>query len=174
MSHKNSIFLTPEQEQCLRSLVSSGHAPARKLTRARILLLTSENAAVPMTDEDIAEALDVSRAHVQNTRRCFFQEGLEPALVRKPQPARPDKRRLDGAAEAHLIALACSQPPEGRVVWTMQLLADKMVSLGYCEGISDETVRIALKKTNSNHGRKKSGVFHLPRMQRSFAVWKTS
>ncbi len=100
----------------------------------------------------IAEALEVSAATVERVRRRFVEQGLDAALDRKrrERPARQPK--LDGRAEARLIALACSAPPEGRAVWTMQLLADKLVELEVVDSISDETVRVALKKTRSSRG----------------------
>jgi transposase len=125
-------------------LLSKGRASARCLTRARVLL----KAHVGVTDQQIAEALEVSVSLVYDVRRRFVQEGLMAALHRHPQPPRPDKRKLDGDAEAHLITLACSHPPAGRDGWTLQLLADRLVQLHQVERVSRETVRRTLKKTN--------------------------
>src|SRR5262249_48345689 len=104
------------------------------------------------TDARIAEAVEVSVATVERLRQRFVEQGLEAALGRKPQdrPSRP--RKLDGRAEARLIALACSAPPEGRKEWTMELLADQLVELQVVEAVCDETVRRALKKTRSSRG----------------------
>jgi len=112
------------------------------LTRARILLLSAEG----KTDTFVADALKVNPQTVRNIRKRFAEEGLEVALRERPRPgARP---KLDAKGEAFLIALACSDPPEGREHWTMQLLADRLVELGVVDSISDETVRRVLKKTN--------------------------
>jgi transposase len=116
-------------------------APARKLTRARILLLADEGG----TDEAIAAALHVHRATAERSRRRFVEGGLERALSDEPRPG--GRPKLDGRGEAHLGALACSAPPEGRARWTLQLLADRLVELALVDAISDETVRRALKKT---------------------------
>jgi transposase len=102
-------------------------------------------------DARIAESLEVGRATIERVRRQFVEEGLEAALERR-RPRRDYERRLDGAGEAHLIALTCSQAPKGRERWTMQLLADKLIALGCVEQISRETVRRVLKKTSSNRG----------------------
>jgi transposase len=97
--------------------------------------------------------VEVSARTVERVRRRFAEGGLAAALDRRPQPPRPAKRKLDGAAEAHLVAMVCSDPPDGRGRWTMQLLADRMVRLAYVgEPVSDETVRRCLKKTRSSRG----------------------
>jgi transposase len=101
-----------------------------------------------LTDPQIAAALEVSVSLVYDVRRRFVHAGLAAALHRRPQPSRPDKRKLDGDAEAHLITLACSHPPDGRDGWTLQLLADRLVQLHQVERVSRETVRRTLKKTN--------------------------
>ena len=123
-----------------------------KQTRARILLLSDENQAEgPKKDEEIARFLKVGRAPVKRVRRRCVEEGLERALGRREQLNRR-RKKLDGQGEAHLIALACSAPPEGRVSWTLQMLADGLVEREVVESISDETVRRTLKKTNSSLG----------------------
>jgi transposase len=150
---KYKVTLEPEERQALHDLIAAGKAAARKLTHARILLKADAAEGGPAwRDEQIAEALEVSPATVERVRQRFVEQGLDAALDRKlrDHPARPPK--LDGRAEARLIALACSAPPEGRAVWTMQLLADKLVELEVVDSISDETVRVALKKTRSNRG----------------------
>jgi transposase len=146
---KYRVTLTAEERQGLQDLIAAGQAAAQKLTHARILLKADAAEAGPAwTDAEIAEALEVGVATVERVRRRFVEEGLEAALVRKPQ-ARPSRRRtLDGRAEAKLIALACSAPPDGRKVWTMRLLADKLVELEVVPSICDETVRRTLKKAN--------------------------
>ena len=104
------------------------------------------------TDERIAEALEVSVATVERVRQRFAERGPEEALGRKPQGRPRRARKPDGRAEARLIALACSAPPDGRAAWTLQLLADKLVELRIVDAVSDETVRRCLKKTSSSRG----------------------
>ncbi len=148
MNKKYRVRLTDEERNHLEKLVRKGKAHARKLLYARILLKADEDGPA-WTDERIAEALEVSIATVARERRRYCEEGLEVALLPK-KPARPRRRVLDGRAEAHLIALACSNPPEGRDHWPLRLLADRMVELGYVESLSYETVRRTLKKTASS------------------------
>jgi len=152
MMNKYTVTLTEEEREELGRLVRAGKAAARKLTHARILLKADcGNGGPDWGDGRIAEGLDIGRATVERVRKQFVEEGLEAALERR-RPRREYERRLDGVGEAHLIALTCSQAPKGRECWTMQLLADQMVSLGYVKRISRETVRRALKKTNSSRG----------------------
>ena len=150
---KYKVTLTTEERKHLRELIAAGKAAAQKLTHARILLKADAADGGPAwTDERIAEAVEVSLATVERLRQRFVEEGFEAALGRK-QPARPSReRKLDGRAEARLLALACSAPPDGRKGWTMRLLADKLVELEVVDAISDETVRRALKKTRSSRG----------------------
>ncbi len=146
------VTLTDEERDQLGQLIRAGKAAARKLAHARILLKADGREGGPgWHDARIAESLDVGTATVERVRRQFVEEGLEAALERR-RPRREYERRLDGAGEAHLIALTCSAAPKGRERWTMQLLADKMVALGYVEQISRETVRRTLKKTSSSRG----------------------
>ena len=131
-------------------MVSRGRAAAYKQTHARILLLSDEaQEGGAMKDEEIARALKVGNATVERVRRRCVEEGLARALGRKEQVNRRPKK-LDGQGEAHLIALACSQPPEGRAGWTLHLLADRLVEREIVDSISTETVRQTLKKTNSS------------------------
>jgi len=147
------VELTPEERQQLGQLVSSGKRSARTLTRSRILLKADQAQGGPAWPDDrIAEALGCGRRTVERVRQRLVEEGLEAALHHKPQ-ARPSVApKLDGAGEARLIALACSQPPDGRDGWTLQLLADKLVELRVVESVSYETVRRVLKKTRSSRG----------------------
>jgi transposase len=140
---KYIVKLTSEEKEELHRLLSSGKESARKLTRARILLKADEG----WTDEAIRAALDVSRPTVERTRRRFVEEGFE-ASVSHRSPRRVYERRLDGDAEARLIALACSAPPQGRERWTLRLLAQRLVMLEQVdvESVSYETVRQVLKK----------------------------
>jgi transposase len=126
---------------------------ALKLTRARILLKADQQDGAPScTDAEIADALDVSPKTVFNIRRRWVELGLEQALERKKQDTPSRQRKLDGNAEAKLVAICCDPAPEGRIAWTLRLLADKVVELGLATSISPETVRQTLKKTTSNLG----------------------
>ena len=151
------VRLTDEERGNLEALVRRGRTHARKLLYARILLKADASEGGPAwTDERIAEALETSAATVSRERRRSCEEGLEVALMPR-KPGRPRRRVLDGRAEAHLVALSCSEPPEGRAGWTLRLLADRMVELGHVEGVSHETVRRTLKKTPSGPTWSRSG-----------------
>ena len=150
---KYKVTLTPDERQQLADLIAAGKAAAQKLAHARILLKADAADGGPAwPDARIAEAVEVSIATVERVRLRFVEQGLEAALGRKKQDRPSRLRKLDGRAEARLIALACSQPPEGRTEWTMQLLADKLVELAVVDAVCDETVRRALKKTRSSRG----------------------
>lgn len=152
MKKKYIVTLTEEERRVLQEMLSRGKAAARKLTHARILLKADVAAGGPgWNDERIAEGLEVGRATVERVRKEFVEEGLEAALERR-KPRRLYQRKLDGDGEAHLVALACQKPLEGRSRWTLQLLADRMVQLEYVDQISYQTVRRTLKKTNSSLG----------------------
>jgi transposase len=144
---KYVVTLTAEERARLEEMTRTGKAAAYKLTHARVLLKADASEGGPAWhDEQIASALDVSRATVERLRQRFVEQGLDACLARKEQ-ARRRAPVLDGAAEARLIALACSAPPLGRCSWTLRLLADKLVELEVVESVSHETVRQALKKT---------------------------
>jgi transposase len=150
---KYKVTLTADERQWLHDLIAAGKAAALKLAHARILLKADAAPEGPAwTDERIAEAVEVNLTTVERVRQRFVEEGLEAALVRKKQVRPSRERKLDGEGEARLIALACSEPPQGRSAWTLQLLADKLVELHVVDSISDETVRQVLKKTNSSRG----------------------
>jgi transposase len=142
------VELTPEERQELTRLVSAGRRSARTVTRARILLKADQAPGGPGWDDGrIADALGCGRRTVERVRQRLVEDGLDAALTHKPQ-ARPSVApKLDGRAEAKLIALACSDPPDGRAGWTLRLLADRLVELEVVESVSYETVRRALKKT---------------------------
>ena len=149
---KYIVTLTDEEQKELKELVNKGKNPAYKVNHARILLLADTNqSGGGWKDQDISEALKISVATIERVRQRLVEQGMTPALNRKQQQNRK-QRRLDGEKEAHLIALTCSSPPEGQGRWTMKLLAEKMVELGHVESISPETVRQTLKKTKSNLG----------------------
>ena len=160
MSEKKYLVeLSGDERDHLESLVRKGKAAALVLTRARILLKADQGEqGLAWDDARIAEALDVGLRTISRIRQRLVERGFAAVLERRPQEKPSTERKLDGAAEARLIAIACSKAPDGRVEWTMQLLADKLVELKVVEGISDETVRRALKKTSSNRGKKRSGV----------------
>jgi Homeodomain-like domain len=143
----------PEAERAhLHTLIGQGSAPARTLAHARILLKANQGEAGPAwTDAAVAAALEVHPDTVARVRQAYVTDGLEAALHRKA-PDRAYRRTLDGAQEAHLIALACSAPPEGHRRWTLRLLAERVVELGVVDAVSHETVRQALKQTSSSRG----------------------
>jgi hypothetical protein len=146
------VRLAPEERAQLQEVLSKGKAAARTQTHARILLKADEGVAGPrLTDDEIAEALDVNRSTVERVRIRCVEEGFEAAL--HPRPSRQlHPRKLDGIQEAHLVALACSPAPKGRARWSLRLLADKLVELEIVDDISYEAVRQTLKKTNSSRG----------------------
>lgn len=148
---KYHVDLTPEERTTLEQLLQRGKSSARKLTRARILLHADEG----LTDEEIAMVLDVGIATVERTRQRFVEENLA-ALNDRPRPG--GQRKLSGKQEAHLIAVACTPAPSGQAHWTLQLLADTVVEVGFAESIARETVRQVLKKTPSSPGCTNSGV----------------
>ena len=143
---KCQIQLTDEQRHRLVEITSKGKVAVRLSKRSQILLLSEQG----YKDEIIAERVGVSVATVERTRQKFVQQGLDEAITEKPRPGK--RCKLDGKTEAFLIATACSDAPEGRANWTMQLLADRLVALNKVESISDETVRRVLKKTSSSRG----------------------
>lgn len=153
------VQLSNEERKQLQELVKKGNAQkgrrpsALKLTRSRILLKADQAEGAPAyTDAEIAEALDVSPKTVFNIRQKWVELGLEQTLERRPQHSPSRQPKLDGKAEAKLIACSCGPPPEGRNKWTLRLLADKAVELELVDSISPETVRQTLKKTSSSLG----------------------
>jgi hypothetical protein len=152
MAYPYRVVLTEDQRAELRSLVGAGVAPARVLTRARVLLKADHGEGGPgWSDVAIAGALDVDPSTVLRVRRQFVTDGLAATLARK-RPDRVYERALDGDQEARLIALACSETPAGVDRWSLRLLADELVRLEVVEAISHETVRQTLKKTRSGRG----------------------
>jgi len=152
MKKKYVVTLTEEERQMLREMVSRGKSAARKLTHARVLLKADQNEGGPSwEDAAIAQGLEVGRATVERVRKRFVEEGLEAVLDRR-RSQRQYQHRLDGDGEAHLIALACSEAPEGRSRWTLRLLANRMVALEYAQKLSKDTVHRTLKKTNLSLG----------------------
>ncbi len=142
------VTLTVEERSQLENIVSSGKNNAQKIKHANILLAVDENVNGKIADAEVAKRFLCNAKTVYNIRERFVVQGLEAALERKKRETPPTPPIFDGRAQARLIALACSTPPEGRAAWTMQLLADKCVELQIVEKTSDETVRNVLKKTN--------------------------
>jgi transposase len=145
------VALTDDERHRLQAVIRGGTAKARMVNRAQILLHAHEG----KPDKEVAAALNTSERTVGRVRKRFAEGGLHAALHELARPG--GARRLGGAQEAHLVALACSDPPQGRGEWTMQLLADPLVTLGIVDGISDETVRRTLKRGASNHGSTRGG-----------------
>ncbi len=149
---KYRVTLTAEERAELEQLVSTGKAAARKLIHARVLLLADTSPGPTRTDDDIVSALGIGPRTITRVRQRFVTEGFLAALDHKPQPPRPDKINIKGDVEQQLVRLACSDPPEGRCHWTLDLLADERVALGLVKSLSTETVRQALKKTTGTPG----------------------
>jgi transposase len=150
---KYIVDLTEEEREQLLQLIRKGNSAARKLARARILLKAAEG----LSDAQIAKVLDLGTATVGRVRKRFVEEGLESALQERPRLGQ--RLKLDGKQQAHLLAVACTNPPQGHARWTLRLLAGRVVELGWAESISPETVRQVLKKQTSSPGRKSSGAF---------------
>jgi len=150
MHKKYVVELDAETRRELHTVLAAGSAPARKLTRARILLKSDQGSDGPgWTDARVAEAVETSHPTVARVRKQYVEEGLEAALNRRA-PNRVYTRKLDGEQEAQLIALACGEPPAGHAAWSLRLLADRLVELELVDAISHQTVGRVLKKTNSS------------------------
>jgi transposase len=148
------VTLTEQERDALRRIASTGKGTARRALHARVLLLADQGEhGQHRSDAEIIDALDVGRSTIYRIRERFVEDGLEAALVPRKMPRRPDKVKIQGETERKLIALACSDPPEGRCRWTMELLADQIVQLGAVGAVSQETIRRALKKTTSTWNR---------------------
>src|ERR671920_1962087 len=147
MAKKYRVTLTADERDALERLLARGKADVRKIKHAQILLKADEADDGPAwSDERIADAFDAGVATIERLRQRFVEEGLQAALRTYRTGTRLYERKLDGAQEAHLIALACQAPPEGRARWTLRLLAQHMVDLAYVDTLSYETVRQTLKK----------------------------
>jgi hypothetical protein len=152
MNQKYIVKLTDTERSQLKELISSGEASARQIRRAYILLKSDSSDGGPNWNyQAICEAFEVSSLTIYNVRKNYVEGGLKRAILRK-KPDREYKRRLDGEGEAHLIALACSEPPDGYESWSLRLLQDRMIRLEIVENISHETIRQTLKKTSSSLG----------------------
>jgi len=150
---KYIVFLTAEEQEKLKKIISSGRGPTRLFTHARILLKADQNEGAPgWNDQQISQALDITVQTVERLRRQFVEEGFESVLSRREYKQKISRKKIDGEVTAHLIALACSKPPEGRTRWTLRLLADSMIELQYVDQISHEAIRQTLKKTKLSLG----------------------
>jgi transposase len=170
---KYRVSLTAEERTGLEQMVSVGKAAARKLTHARILLLADTTPGGERSDDQIATSLGVGLCTVNRVRKRLVTEGLQQAIHPRPQPLRPNKIKIKGAVEQKLIQLACSDPPQGRCHWTLQLLCDEMVVLGLVDSISTEAVRQALKKTTFSPGSPRLGASRPRRTPSTSGGWKT-
>jgi hypothetical protein len=149
---KHVVKLTADERAYLSSLIRTGSVSAQMQTRVRILLKADCSEDGPACDDaSIAAAVEVSRPTVERVRAAFARRGVDAAIQRKPWTG-PSRRKLDGAQEAALAALACSTPPAGAEHWTLVLLADKLVELKLVDSIAPDTVRLVLKKTKSSPG----------------------
>jgi transposase len=154
---KYRVTLTEEERDFLRKLVQKGNTAGYRIRHAQLLLALDEiQANESWTDEKIAKAYDVHIRTIGNLRKRFVEEGFEAALERK-QRETPPWIKIDGEAEAKIIALTCSEPPEGRSRWTLQLLANKVVERGILDSISDHGIGNLLKKTTVSHGYRRNG-----------------
>ncbi len=151
MSSVLRVYLSAEDRQRLLKLTHSGHASARMITRAQILLLVDRNQPKWKKHREVVEALQTSLARISRVSRRYVLEGLDAAISEEPRSGTPPK--MTGEVEAQLILLACSDPPEGRKRWTLRLLAEQMVLLGHVPSLSNVTVHQRLKKMRSNPGR---------------------
>ena len=151
MSQHVTVLLSDNQRQYLENFIRRGKAPARLQTRARILLLADRSQGQQRSQQQIAEVTLVSPPTVCQICRRFVIEGMEPALQEKPRPGQAPK--ITGEAEAQLCLLACSDPPIGHAQWTLKLLADKLIELGFVDSISTVAVHQRLKKTKLSHGK---------------------
>ena len=157
---KYIVKLSAEERNRLDVLIQRGKAPARRLLKARILLKAdASTAGEAWSDSRIAAALDTGIDTISRTRQQLVEEGLDAALTRKHSPNSARRRIFDGAAEAKLIALACSPPPKGRKRWTLTLLESAVVELNFVERASDNTIGRTLKKTRSSRISRSSGSF---------------
>lgn len=169
MAVRYIVELTDEERHQLKEIISKNKANRNAIVNAYVLLRS--DVACGWTYQEIATAYDVSMPKVERVRKRFVEEGLEAALSRKPV-TNAHRRKITGDEEAHLIALCCSQAPEGHQTWTLRMLADKMVALDVVASVSHETIRRTLKKMSLNHGKRRNGVFPQSKMLPLSAKWK--
>jgi transposase len=171
MAIRYAVDLTDAERAELREIISKNKAKRSTIINAYVLLKADRSCG--WTNEDIASAYEVSTKKVEQLKKRFVEEGFEGALYRKPV-TNAHRRKITGDEEAHLIALYCSQAPEGHERWTLRMLADKMVELDILASVSHETIRRTLKKMNLNRGKRKNGVFHQSKMLPLSVKWKKS
>ena len=145
---KYDVSLSATERKQLTKIVKSGKMPARTIMRANILLAVDQNGKSPMTVQEAAIAFNTSATTVQKVRESFAEKGIDATIARKKRETPPVEPKVTGDVEAHIIALACGEPPKGYARWTLRLLANKTVQLGYVESISHTQVGRVLKKTN--------------------------
>jgi transposase len=165
------VELTDEERHKLKEIISKNKVNRYTIVNAYILL--KSDIACGWMYEEIATAYDVSLPKIERVRKRFVEEGFEAALSRK-SVTNVHRRKITGEEEAHLIALCCSQAPEGYHTWTLRLLADKMVELDIVDSVSHETIRRVLKKTNLNPGKRKNGAFTPSKTPPLSVRWKKS
>ena len=169
------VVLTAEQRQRFGDITRHGHAPAKKIRHAQVLLLSDGHRPDGrLTRDQIAERLDMHVNTVDRIRKRFVVDGEEPALNRKPRATPPVPPKIDGRVEAHLVAICCSKAPEGHTRWTLQLLADELKERSLVTSVCVETVRRALKKTNCSLGGRSAGASRSATKPGSSPRWKTS
>src|SRR5215472_4265393 len=171
MAIRYAIDLTDAERAALREILSKNKVKRSTLINAYILLKADRSCG--WTNADIASAYDVSTKKVAQLKKRFVEEGFDAALYRKPV-TNAHRRKITGDEEAHLIALCCSQAPEGQERWTLRMLADKMVELDVIASVSHETIRRTLKKVNLNPGKRKNSAFHQSKMRPLSVKWKKS
>jgi len=172
LSKKLKVFLSPDFRSELEAICRRQSVAAAKVRRARILLMSDEgHPDGGRHDSEIAETVGLCERQVVRIRQQFVREG-EPVLERKPRPSSPGK--LDGPAEARLVTICCSRPPDGRDRWTLQLLCDELARLTIVESVSRETVRRCLKKTTLNLGSRNASAFRSRTARGSSRGWKKS
>ena len=168
MPAKRVVCLTVDERHRCESVVRSGTAPARSILHAHVLLKTDSGAdGAGWTDAAVAEAFDVSSATVSHIRRVMVEQGLDAALSHYQTPRREYHRKLDGHQEAHLLAIARSDPPEGAVRWSLRMIRDRMIELEYVDELSHETVRATLKGGHCSLGAICNGASRRPKTQSS-------
>lgn len=169
------VCLTPEQRGRLEAITRNGRAPAKKIRHASVLLWSDASAeGVRLSSREVAERLGMHVNTVDRIRKRFFLEGEEPALNRKVRETPAIAAKIDGRAEAHLVAICCGKPPEGRTRWTLELLAGELKRNGLVTSVCAETVRKALKKTNCSPGGSSAGVSRNAIVRVLSRRWRTS
>lgn len=170
---KHKVYLSPEQRQRLQAISRNGSAPVKKILHARVLLMADQDHLEGRwSDAQISEALDLHLNTVARIRQRFVLEGEAPALNRRARLTPPVPAKLDGEQHAHLVAICCSEPPEGRVCWTLTLLVDELKRRGIVSQISRETVRQSLKKINYDRGRSNATASPKRTLPASLRRWK--